>query len=79
MYIPDISSLFREPLKEQTQNVEINCKLQTYSITHSLTRYKLRQYEKTEEAKHNDHQGKKDQFTFKTCFRVPRTIGPMEY
>ena len=55
MYIPDISSLFRAPLTEQLQNVEINCKLQTCSITHSLIRYKLRQYEKDEEAKHNKH------------------------
>jgi len=51
MYIPDISSLFRAPLTEQLQNVEINWKLQTYSIAHSLIRYKLRQYEKAEEAK----------------------------
>jgi hypothetical protein len=55
MYIPDISSLFRAPLTEQLQNVKINCKLQTYSITQNLIRYKWRQYEKAEEAKHNKH------------------------
>lgn len=69
MYIPDIISLFRAPLTEKLQNVEINCKLQTYSITQSIIRYKWRQYEMVEEAKHNKHYGQTDQFTFQTCFR----------